>query len=141
MISIRKRLLFSITLVILTLSCKHNRDSGNIIAIDTISKKDSLHLSSDKNIIEHVSKPYFVSDINNGGKLDTAMVIYDRSIRHDGTIEKECINNDCKVVVKFSSNISELVIPQSLGIYIQMTDDLNNDNSNEIILYSQWFEG
>jgi hypothetical protein len=109
-------LLLSITLIILIFSCKHNSNIENIVAIDTISKKDSLQSSSGKNIIEQVSKPYFVGDINNDGKSDTAVVIYDRSIRHDGTIEKECVNKDCEVIIKFSSNIPELVIPQSLDI-------------------------
>lgn len=102
---------------------------------------DSLHSGSEKNIIEHVRTPYFVGDINNDRKTDTAYVIYDRSIRANGTIEKECVNKNCEVTIKFNSEIPDLVIEQSLGIYIQKTEDLNDDNANEIILFSEWFQG
>lgn len=91
--------------------------------------------------IEHVNEPYFVGDINNDNILDTAYVNYDRKINYDSAIEKECINNDCEVTIKFSSNIPPLIITQSLGITIQKSFDLNNDKANEIILFSQWFEG
>jgi len=120
---------------------KNNSDSSVSTTKQNMVSADSLHSNSDKNIIEHVRRPYFVGDINNDKQADTAYVIYDRSVRTDSTIEKECVNKNCEVIIKFNSKIPDLIIDQSLGIYIQKTEDLNNDKANEIILFSEWFEG
>jgi len=136
----RKTLIY---LTILLSACGQKSNTGN--SDSTINQNqataDSLQSNSDKNVIEHVRTPYFLGDINNDNQADTAYVIYDRSIRADSTIEKECVNKNCEVTIKFNDKIPDLVIDQSLGIYIQKTEDLNNDKANEIILFSEWFEG
>ena len=96
---------------------------------------DSLSPDIDKNLIEHIRKPFAVGDINNDEKTDSVFVIYDRVISLDGTIEKECANKNCAVRVEFTNNLPRLIIDQSFGITIQKTEDLNNDKANEIILF------
>jgi hypothetical protein len=134
----RKTLIY---LTILLSACGHEKTSENSVLKSNQVKADSLAIQSDKNVIEHVRVPYFVGDINNDNKVDSAYVIYDRSVRADSTIEKECVNKNCEVTLKFTGNIPDLIIDQSLGIYIQKTEDLNNDKANEIVLFSEWFEG
>lgn len=130
-------------LTILLAACGQKKTSEKYVSTANQVKvsADSLATHSDKNVIEHVRIPYFVGDINNDNNADSAYVIYDRSVRADSTIEKECVSKNCEVTIKFTGNIPDLVIDQSLGIYIQKTEDLNNDKANEIILFSEWFEG
>ncbi len=132
-----------ICLTILLSACGQKKPSENSVLTSNQIKvsADSLATHSDKNVIEHVRTPYFVGDINNDNKADSAYVIYERSVKADSTIEIECVNKNCEVTIKFTGNIPDLVIDQSLGIYIQKTEDLNNDKANEIILFSEWFEG
>ncbi len=132
-----------IYLTILLSACGQERKSENNIATSNQVKvsADSLAKHSDESIIEHVRRPYFVGDINNDKQADSAYVIYDRRISADSVIEKECVSKNCEVTIKFNGDIPDLIIEQSLGIYIQKTEDLNNDKSNEIILFSEWFEG
>lgn len=132
-----------IYLTIFLSACGQKKTSENSILTSNQVKvsADSLATHSDINVIEHLRVPYFVGDINNDNKVDSAYVIYDRIVRTDSTIEKECVNKNCEVTIKFTGNIPDLIIDQSLGIYIQKTEDLNNDKANEIILFSEWFEG
>jgi len=117
---------------------EYNSES-NISSVN--QNQDSLYSDSSSNIIEHFRTPYLIGDINNDNKEDTAYVIYDRSIRTDGTIEKKCVNKNCEVSIEFSGNIPDLIIDHSLSIYIQKTEDLNNDKANDIMLFSEWVEG
>ncbi len=105
-----------IYLTILLSACGQKNASNNSIPTskEVEASHDSLHSSTDKNIIQHVHRTYFVGDLNNDNKADTADVIYDRSIRANKTIEKECVNKNCEVIIKFSSKIPDLVIDQSL---------------------------
>jgi hypothetical protein len=122
-----------ICLATLLTACGQKDSSKNIIATGTTATSDKT--------VEHVANPYFIGDISGDKIADTAFVIYDRLIRADSTIEKDCVNKDCEVTIKFTSNIPELIIPQSPGLAIEKIEDLNNDNSNELILFSQTFEG
>jgi hypothetical protein len=137
---IRKTLIYW---TILLSACGQKSNTGNNDSVINQNQvtADSLQSNSGKNVIEHVRIPYYVGDINNDNQADTAYVIYDRSIRADSTIDKECVNKNCEVTIRFNDKIPDLVIDQSLGIYIQKSEDLNNDKANEIILFSEWFEG
>lgn len=129
-----KRIHF-ICLIILLSACGGENNSANTASVEGL---DSV---SEINIIEHVRKPYFVGDINNDNQADTAYVIYDRTLSIDSAIEKDCVNKNCEVIITFNNNIPDLIIAQSLGISIQKTEDLNNDSANELLLFSEWFEG
>ena len=135
-----KFLIIIFGLGILSCSDKTTKDNNHKSELTT-SNTDSNKIKNSTSWIEHVNEPYFVGDINNDKNYDSAYVIYDRVIGADSSIQKECVNKDCEVTIKFSSNIHQLVIPQSLGLNIQKTEDLNNDKANEIILLSKWFEG
>jgi hypothetical protein len=130
-------------LTILFSACGQKKTSDTNVSSNNQANvsENSLKTYSDKKVVKHVRRPYFVGDVNNDKHVDSAYVIYDRNVRTDGTIEKECVNKNCEVTIKFMDNIPDLIIDQSLGIYIQKTKDLNNDNANEIVLYSEWFEG
>ncbi len=122
-----------ICLATILTACAQKDASRNIVTTGTSA-------TTDKNI-EHIVIPYFVGDINGDKIKDTAFVTYKRLIRLDSTIEKDCVNQDCEVKIEFTSYIPELIIPQSPGLTIEKTEDLNKDNSNELILFSQTFEG
>lgn len=109
------------------------KSSGSIV--------DTMNFNTKESEIVTVEKLYVVGDINNDKKIDSAYVSYEERIRKDSTIEKECVSKNCTVKIKFTDNIPDLNIEQSLGIFILETVDLNNDHSNEILLFSEWFEG
>jgi len=124
------------------LKCGQNTGIEKKNKPDAHSKDWIDHFTTlDKNTIEHVNIPYFVGDINNDSVADTAFVNYDQRLGTDGTIEKECVNHNCNVTIKFNQDIPDLVIHQSLSVFIQNTGDLNGDNANEILLFSLWQEG
>ena len=88
--------------------------------------------------IEIINNKYFVGDINNDKLKDTAFINLKRNIETD---EIECGNKNCSINIKFSNNIPEISFDQSLGVYVTKTKDLNNDNANEIIIFSRSYEG
>lgn len=112
---------------------------SDAIVSSVISVDNEKEMSDDE--IVAIEKLYIVGDIDNDKKIDSAYVSYEERIRKDGKIEKECVSKNCEVKIKFTGNIPDLIINQSLGIYIQETKDLNNDNANEILLFSEWVEG
>ncbi|HEY9049179.1 MAG TPA: hypothetical protein VIN08_24930 [Ohtaekwangia sp.] len=131
-----------ISLIILLSACGQKNATDNVLPDkQAIVLADSIDSKPAQNIIEHIHEPYYVGDINNDKSVDTAYVIYDRSVRADGTIEKECANTNCEVKIKFTGNIPDLIIDHSLSVYLEKADDMNHDQANEIILFSEWFEG
>lgn len=122
--------------IFLFFACGQKKNDGTHVPEAHQDSSDTLH-----NTIAHVYRTYYVGDINADKHADTAYVIYDQIVRADGTIEKDCANRNCEVSIKFSGTIPDLNIDQSLSIYMQKTEDLNNDNGNEIVLYSEGFEG
>ena len=117
-------------LFIFFLSCQ-NRNS------DIIMTKQSF----DNQKIEHVRDTFLIGDINNDKKQDTGFISYDLIIRKDSMQENFCANKEYNMIIKFANNIPELEINQSIGIYIEKINDLNNDNANEIMIFSKWTEG
>ena len=132
-----------IYLAILFSACKQFTAPDKQDRTETITNTlpDSSNAVKYNKRIEQVNRRYFIGDVNNDKIADTAFVDYNQSINAEGTIEKECVNKNCEVTIRFNHNVPDLVIDQSLGIYIKKVEDLNNDNANEIILFSQWFEG
>ncbi|HCS21539.1 MAG TPA: hypothetical protein DIW47_13430 [Bacteroidetes bacterium] len=122
-------------LMLMFIAC--SQDNAHVSVVQT----DNLQTKTDTGRIEHYRVPYFVDDINNDQKGDSVYVIYDRRIRADSSIEKECVSKSCEVTLKFTGNIPDLVISPSLSINVQKADDLNGDKTNEIILFSEWVEG
>jgi len=114
---------------------------NNVATESSDSEIETMNFNTDEPKIVTVKKLYIVGDINNDKKIDSACVSYEELIRKDSTIEKECVSKNCAVNIKFTNNIPDLNIEQSLGIFILETVDLNNDNANEILLFSEWFEG
>jgi hypothetical protein len=84
------------------------------------------------------SNKFSIGDINNDKIEDTAYVNIKRNIE---TGEIECGNKNCYVNIEFNQNVPKISFDQSLGVYIKKTEDLNNDNSNEILIFSRSHEG
>ncbi len=103
----------------------------------SIPKKAKTQNSVERKI-EIESKKFFVGDIDNDKINDTAFISLKRNIE---TNEIECGEKNCYINIKFSKNIPEISFDQSLGVFISKTEDLNNDNANEIIIFSQSYEG
>lgn len=131
--------LLTILVAIVAFGCQQpqNEITINEKAQDSTLKQTN-HVQSR---IEHFQTPYFIGDVNNDKQTDTAIVIYDRFVRQDGTIEKACVNNKCEVTITFDSDIPHLTISNALSVSILKTEDLDNDQANEIILFTEWFEG
>jgi len=128
-------------LTILFSACGQNITTDNQGKTDTITNTSTENLEGpENNKVEHLNKRYSVGDLNNDKIADTAFVDYDQSVKADGTIEKICMNKNCEVTIRFNNNIPDLTIQQSVGIYIKNAEDLNADNANEIVLFSEWFE-
>ena len=113
-------------LLLLILGCEHKNKKNNSI-------KKSV---KEKSVIEN--DKFFVGDINNDKINDTAFISLKRNIE---TNEIECGEKNCYINIKFSKNIPEISFDQSLGVFITKTKDLNNDNANEILIFSRTNEG
>ena len=88
--------------------------------------------------IEIENRKFFVGDINDDKKNDTAFITLKRNIETD---EIECGENNCFIKIEFTDRIPKISFDQSLGIFITPTEDLNNDKANEIIVFSRTHEG
>lgn len=84
------------------------------------------------------NKKFFVGDINNDKENDTAFISFKRNIE---TNEIEGLENNCCLKIEFKDSIPSITLDQSLGIFIAKTEDLNHDNVNEIIIFTQTNEG
>lgn len=82
-----------------------------------------------------VVKAYVVGDVNNDRKTDTAYVV------EPANNEQEMSNQGQDRQIKFNGTIPPLVINQSLGVFVQKTDDLTTDYGNEVVVFSRSFEG
>lgn len=88
--------------------------------------------------VENVNKRFFVGDFDNDKFNDTAFVNYKWNFE---TGEIECRKNDCDINVEFKNNIPKISFSQSLGIVVAKSEDINNDNKNEILIFSRTHEG
>ncbi|UPT69999.1 MAG: hypothetical protein M0D53_12770 [Flavobacterium sp. JAD_PAG50586_2] len=88
--------------------------------------------------IQYVSEKYPVGDINHDNVKDTATVSFDFNYN---TQEVICPTPNCAININFSLGIPDLDIDQSLGIFVKPAPDLNNDNGNDILLFSRTNEG
>lgn len=113
-----------------------------IYSCETKSKKSiSKNCKTEKLVqkkIETENRKYFVGDFDNDKVNDTAFVNYKWNLE---TNEIECEKNNCDINIEFNKNIPNISFSQSLGIVVAKTEDVNNDNANEIIIFSRTNEG
>lgn len=127
-------------LVCLFISCHETKPVDNHSTSNQIDiSNDSLDLKFAESTIEYAHHSYYIGDVNNDKKSDTAYVTYKVYTTKDSTMFKDCANKDCSMIIKFTNGIPDLTIDLSLGVYIEKTEDLNKDKANEIILFSEWF--
>lgn len=98
-------------------------------------KKDNQSADPKKYPVE--SKIFLVGDLNKDQIQDTAFI---HSKNSQGN-ELEMEENLQAITINFSGNISALTIEGSLGVYISKTEDLNQDNANELLVFSRTHEG
>jgi len=103
----------------------------------SVSKNSEIEKPTKKKI-ETENRKFFVGDFNNDKVNDSAFVNYKWNI---DTNEIECEKNNCDINIVFKKNIPKISFAQSLGIVVAKTDDVNNDNANEIIVFSRTNEG
>lgn len=125
--------LIATNLLVLLVSIFSSCNSNNAItsAAQTVT-------STPKDSILAKYNTYFIGDVNNDRKTDSAYVVYYTDTTGN---ELDCMNKNCEVRIKFTPSIPDLVIEQSLGVYVQKTTDLTRDYANEVILFSRGFEG
>ena len=99
----------------------------------SVSKNSEIEKPKHKKI-ETENKKFFVGDFDNDKVNDTAFVNYKWNIE---TNEIECSKNNCDIDIEFKRNIPKISFAQSLGIFVAKTDDVDNDNANEIIIFSR----
>lgn len=80
------------------------------------------------------TKKFYIGDVDNDKKEDFVTVIISRNKETNDVIH-DVIN------VKFSNDNFEMGFYPSEAIYITKTKDVNNDGSNEIIIFSKTHEG
>jgi hypothetical protein len=137
-----------ITLFILLIlwSCENTSKKEKVVKqidltpANKLKPSDSIVLKKQSRI-ENVRDAYFVGDIDKDKKTDSAIVQYDLTIVGENTIENECANKSCDMIIRFGNSIPELVISLSIGVYIEKLEDLNNDGCNEILVFSRWQNG
>lgn len=115
-------------LVICSCATKSKKSSSGNYEIEKIDQKK----------IEIENRFFFVGDINNDKVNDTAFVNYKWNIE---TNEIECGKKNCDITIEFKNNIPKISFAQSLGIVVAKTEDVTNDNANEILIFSRTNEG
>lgn len=120
-------------LLVVLLSIFSSCNSNNAI---TSAAQTVTSISKDSILIKF--NTYFIGDVNNDKKPDSAYVVYYTDTTGN---ELDCMNKNCEVPIKFTPSIPDLVIEQSLGVYVQKTTDLTSDHANEVVLFSRSFEG
>ncbi len=103
----------------------------------SVSKNSEIEKPAQKKI-ETENRKFFVGDFDNDKVNDTAFVNYKWNIDTD---EIECGNYNCDINIEFKKTIPKISFSQSLGIVVAKTEDVNNDNANEIIVFSRTNEG
>lgn len=83
------------------------------------------------------SEIFLVGDLTNNQITDTAFVFS----KYNKANEFEKEETWQVVTIEFSGNISPLTIENSLGVFISKTEDLNQDNANELLLFSRTNQG
>lgn len=104
---------------------------------ESVSKNAEIEKPAQKKI-ETENRKFFVGDFDNDKFNDTAFVNYKWNVE---TNEIECGKNDCDINIEFKKNIPKISFARSLGIVVAKTEDVNNDNANEIIVFSRTNEG
>jgi hypothetical protein len=120
-------------------SISQKENDGKIVT-QSYNASDSVETST-KNRKEHIRRAFFVGDIDNDNKSDSAILEYDLTLLNDSSIENECANISCEMIFQFGGEIPNLVITHSIGVLAEKTEDLNNDGKNEILIFSRWFNG
>lgn len=103
-----------------------------------IIPKNSEFEISVQNQIKTENRKFFVGDFDNDKVNDTAFVNYKWNLK---TNEIQCRKNNCDINIVFKKDIPKISFAQSLGIVVAKTVDINNDNANEIIVFSRTNEG
>lgn len=103
--------------------CKDNKNQElNASAIPEAAIVDSAR---------HVVEKYAVGDINNDKEQDTATLSYDFNYIKNQVIDQSKRN------IKFSKGIPDISIPESKAIFADKAVDLNNDQANEMLVFSR----
>ena len=125
-------------IIIIVLMC-----TFTIKAQTTKASKDSLK----QVFINKKWQPFILGDINNDNIIDTAFV-YTPGYYATPDLEfpKEplfdsCINNNCFNKVRFSCNLPEIYIKNTLWGKVEMIDDLDGDGIKEIVFQTDWIIG
>ena len=118
-------------MITLLFACGQSKNNGK----PTITFPDGTQISimPDTTYKDHISDQYFVGDIDKDEIMDTAFVDFDVVVSiKKNIIDKKCLNKDCEIVIKFTNNIPDILINNSLGIRIEKCGDRNN----EILIFS-----
>lgn len=126
--------------ILLVLSIKKVLHKDNIkYQIEQKENKKNNSSRKDKNFeVEIEERKFAIGDLDNDKINDTAFISLKRNVQKD---EIECDGKDCILNITFSNKIPKISFSNSLGLSIMKTEDLNNDNANEIIVFSRTNEG
>lgn len=101
------------------------------------TKKTSMHRATQLKFGVEQTR-FLVGDVNNDQEKDTAFITLKRNLE---TGEVVFGPDNYAIDIEFSNGIPKISIYQSLGVFVVKTDDLNGDQANEIILFSQTNQG
>lgn len=113
----------------------------------SMTVKDTLVNSIKKTIVLGEWESFLLGDMNSDQINDTAFIYtpaYYASI--DTTISSDyifdsCVNNQYYNLLRFSCNLPELSIENSLWGSVELIEDLDEDGFSEIIVQTNWFIG
>lgn len=112
-----------------------------LVILVSCKVRNSIIINNNQHSISKIktdNRNFIIGDINNDKVSDTAYVNYKINI---DTNDIECEEADCLINIKFNKNIPDLKFNDSKGIVIKETNDLDNDGTTEIIVFSRTNQG
>lgn len=115
------------------LSCQQ---SARKIAVTSVVNT-TMDIKNDS-AIHHIEEKYDLGDIDYNGIKDTATVSFDFDF---DTNEVVCEKKVCAININFGAGIPDLDIAHTLGVFVKPAPDVNNDQADDILVFSRTNEG
>lgn len=139
--------------IILNISCSHSGDKMPVKSVSHKNMVDSFVVKRNSNAYlvrfqKGAWESFLLGDLNHDNIDDTAFVYtpayYESRTLNDADHEfmfDSCVNNQSYNKVRFSCDLPEIFIENSIWGKVEGIDDLDSDGYREIIFQTNWFIG